>query len=648
MSVLKYVQRIDKPILVSTPDSSGEPDQSSYKDFLDTLFYFLKTVMLRKTILILFFATNFLVAQNIGDVRVHSHNDYLQKTPFWQAFASGATSIEADVILKEGQLYVAHEESSITPKHTLENLYLKPLRQVDHLYGTQRLDIQLLVDLKTNSHTTLAKLIKELEPYKDLFKPYRDAGITLVVSGNRPKPEEYGTYPEHIYFDCQEIEDTRGASWDKVAMISTSFKNFSQWNGLGRMVQPDLEKIKAYIHKAQQKGKPVRFWATPDTKTAWRTFYELGVGYINTDEPQNAVPYLKNLPQQTYSAKGTEDAYSPTFSHDIKAKKVKNIIFLIGDGMGLSQISAGDFISGDSGFHMSKLKSIGFVRTQSADNFGTDSAAGGTAYATGVRTNNRAIGTNILGNAIGNIVEALSKLNYTTGIVTTDHLTGATPAAFYAHVKDRDETRTITYDLVDSPLDFFAGGGREDYSEVLPALKKKFVLLDDVAGLKKLSKDAKAGLFLSDGNLISIKEGRGALMPQLIRELLPLLKAKENPFFVMIEGAQIDTYGHFNDTDGIVREVLDFDAMVGEALRFADWDGETLVVITADHETGGFSLLDGNRAQRTVEGDFTTHDHTGTMVPLFAYGPGSYLFQGVYDNTQVYDKILQLLGLQDH
>ncbi|WP_299780602.1 alkaline phosphatase [uncultured Formosa sp.] len=601
--------------------------------------------MLKKIVpFIILFSFNIMFGQK-DIINVHSHNDYKKTVPFWQAFSAGATSIEADVIFKDGKLFVAHEEATILPTATLENLYLSPLKQLDSTYQNSNLDLQLLIDIKTEAYTSLAEVIKVLEPYKSLLKPYKKDGVSIVISGSRPKPSEYSKYPDHIFFDCQEIENTPESSWNKVAMISTSFTNFSKWNGLGRMVESELNGVKSFIQVAHKLNKPIRFWATPDTKTAWHTFYKLGVDYINTDDPNGAVSYLKSLPKMTFKGESVTQAYVPAFSFDAHAKTVKNIIFLIGDGMGLSQVSAGDFMSNNQ-FYMSKFKSIGLIRTQSADNFGTDSAAGATAYATGERSNNRAISTDVKGNDLSSITEILSKHSYTTGVVTTDHLTGATPAAFYAHVQDRGDTSGIVNDLVESPLDFFVGAGKADFKKVLPNLKKAYTLLDDVSELKTFSKHKKVGLFLSDNGLQSMDEGRGRLMPELINELLPLVKAKKDHFFIMIEGAMIDSYGHHNDARGVVHEVLDFDAMVGEVLKFADLDGETLVVITADHETGGFSLPNGNLEAHTIEGNFTTHDHTGTMVPVFAYGPGASLFQGVYNNSELNKKMLQLLGVK--
>jgi alkaline phosphatase len=114
----------------------------------------------------------------------------------------------------------------------------------------------------------------------------------------------------------------------------------------------------------------------------------------------------------------------------------------------------------------------------------------------------------------------------------------------------------------------------------------------------------------------------------------------------MIEGSQIDWGGHANDTQYIVDEMVDFDNAIGKVLDFAEKDGNTLVIITADHETGGFSLVNGNMQAGTVEGKFTTGGHTGVMVPVFAYGPGAVLFSGIYENTAIFNKMLQAFNFK--
>jgi alkaline phosphatase len=131
-------------------------------------------------------------------------------------------------------------------------------------------------------------------------------------------------------------------------------------------------------------------------------------------------------------------------------------------------------------------------------------------------------------------------------------------------------------------------------------------------------------------------------LPRSVKQALTVLQAGEEPFFLLIEGAQIDKGGHANNVNTVITEMLDFDRAVAEALRFADADGETLVIVTADHETGGLGIVGGDMAG-TVRADFLSVDHSGTLVPLFAYGPRSSSFTGDFDNTEVFHRIMAAL-----
>ncbi|WP_417935559.1 alkaline phosphatase [Flagellimonas amoyensis] len=143
-----------------------------------------------------------------------------------------------------------------------------------------------------------------------------------------------------------------------------------------------------------------------------------------------------------------------------------------------------------------------------------------------------------------------------------------------------------------------------------------------------------------------MENGRGDALPKSVKKALEVLGKDKAPFFLMVEGAQIDNGGHSNSTRDIVQEMLDFDQAIAEALRFADAHKNTLVVITADHETSGFGIVGGSMQEGVVQGDFLTVDHTGIMVPLFAYGPQAESFNGVYENTEVFHKILKALGIR--
>ena len=172
-----------------------------------------------------------------------------------------------------------------------------------------------------------------------------------------------------------------------------------------------------------------------------------------------------------------------------------------------------------------------------------------------------------------------------------------------------------------------------------------FALIESVNAIAN-SEETRVCHFISTGEVPSVLEGRENILAQATKNGLAFLNAKKEPFFLMVEGAKIDSYGHHNNVPGIVSEGIDFDKAITEAIKFADVTGNTLVLVTADHETSGFSIPQGNVESKIIEGDFTTDDHTGTMVPIFAYGPKSQEFQGVYENHAVFRKILKVLNIE--
>src|SRR5690606_2292876 len=294
---------------------------------------------------------------------------------------------------------------------------------------------------------------------------------------------------------------------------------------------------------------------------------------------------------------------------------VQNVILLIGDGNGLSQISAAVLANGGE-TTLTQLKSIGFIKTASSDDFTTDSAAAGTALATGQKTYNRSIGMGDNREPILNITEFLDKREFLSGCITTDRMVGATPSSFYAHQLDRDHTQEIAADLLKSKLSLFIGGGKADFDQDFSA--KGFTILDNIDAIGNSTAN-KVGLFISEHGVPSYLDGRGNQLAVATRNGLQFLESKDKPFFLMVEGAKIDSYAHANNVAGVVTEGIDFDTAITEAIAFADRTGNTLVVITADHETGGMTLPQGNLEDSMVEGDFTTDDHTASMVPIFAY-----------------------------
>lgn len=352
-----------------------------------------------------------------------------------------------------------------------------------------------------------------------------------------------------------------------------------------------------------------------------------------------------------YVSPARQAVYEPTYRHDGSDRKVKNVILLVGDGMGLAHMTAALHANGGD-LTIARMHHIGLVRTQSANRYITDSAAAGTAYATGCKTRNGSLGVDTAGCRLPDMTEILSARGYATGIVSTDKISGATPSAFYTHQPQRSMTREILSDLLRTRALFVAGSSVSLFNsmgkERLDSLRAQdFTVLHDFKALPLDAPD-KVALIACDRDAAQIKDGRDtAYLRSVTRYALSFLSQKSKKgFFLMVEGAEIDHAAHNGDIEGVVRETLDFDKAVAEALRFADTNGETLVIVLADHETGGLALGDGDILQGKVSGHFATGGHSPILVPVYAYGPHADDFCGVIDNTEVFARILSALNVK--
>ncbi|MDR1680004.1 MAG: alkaline phosphatase [Prevotellaceae bacterium] len=329
-------------------------------------------------------------------------------------------------------------------------------------------------------------------------------------------------------------------------------------------------------------------------------------------------------------------------------QKVKNIILLIGDGMGIAQVYAG-MVSSPAPLNIERMKTVGFSKTYSANDFTTDSSAGGTALACGVKTNNGMVGMSPDTVAVNSIMQIAKNNDLATGLVVSCNVTHATPASFVAHQPSRSMTEAIAADYLKSGIDVFIGGGRNDFekrkdgrnlSEELRS--KDYTVVHTLEAMNRVQSGKMAAL-LADNHPGKAAE-RDNLLVKGVYKSLELLSKNEKGFFLMVEGSQIDWAGHVNQSDYVVNEVLDFDKAVGVALDFADRNPGTLVVVVADHETGGLTLPKGDIAKRTFKAKFSTLKHTGVPVPIYSYGTGSEIFGGFMQNTGVFDRMLQSYG----
>ncbi|MEM8527866.1 MAG: alkaline phosphatase [Bacteroidota bacterium] len=328
----------------------------------------------------------------------------------------------------------------------------------------------------------------------------------------------------------------------------------------------------------------------------------------------------------------------------------KNIILMIGDGMGLAQVTAAIY-SSKKRLSLEEFEIIGFHKSHAFDNLKTDSAAGATAFACGKKTFNGALGMDSDTIACKSILEEAEDRGLATGLVATAPITHATPAAFYAHQPLRILFENIAADLLETEIDFFVGGGQRyfDYREyderdLVKELREKnysvsSFLNSELTGLK-MNPEKNFAYFSANADPLPVAQGR-TYLPYASKMAPKFLKKRSDKgFFLMVEGSQIDWAGHANEGRSLISEMLDFDKAITEVLEFAKQDGETLIIVTADHETGGLAINPGSK-MRKLKLEFTTNDHTCTMIPVFAFGPQSELFGGIYDNTEIYYKMMQ-------
>lgn len=334
--------------------------------------------------------------------------------------------------------------------------------------------------------------------------------------------------------------------------------------------------------------------------------------------------------------------------------KPKNIIILIGDGMGINYVGASFLQNPDSPF--SEFKSVGLSITCSADKLITDSAAGATAIATGYLTNNKYISVDTLGNSLYTIFEHSEKLGLSTGIVVTGTVTHATPGAFVGHSISRYDQTLIASQMVEKDFDVIIGGGlkyflpksdsgeREDYLDLTKKIiEKGFDFKKTYSELSAVpdSVNQLYALFEMDG--LPEAGNRNYSLGDLTKTAISKLKENENGFVLMIEGSQIDWAGHDHKSNELLSEMRDFETAITEALKYAKVDSNTLVVITSDHETGGMAVTEGTRDAKNLEINYTTTHHTASPVGIFAYGPGEELFKGIMNINLIGQKLFYLL-----
>jgi alkaline phosphatase len=324
----------------------------------------------------------------------------------------------------------------------------------------------------------------------------------------------------------------------------------------------------------------------------------------------------------------------------------KNIILFIGDGMGVAHISAAKIARGR--LNLERFSVSGLVTTHSEDNLTADSAAAATALATGYKTDSLAISVAPDKKPLKTLFEYAEELGKSTGVVVTSSVTDATPAAFFAHTDNRHEHSEIAAQILTSGIDVLIGGGwtyfvpnsnegsrRNDEKNLLIALEAQMPVVLSYDKLPRHTNVKRLAALLTPVGLPKAAD-RNYSLAELTKEAIGILSKNRAGFVLMVEGSQIDVASHNQDQQNIISEMTDFDGAVGAGLDFAQSHPNTLIIVTADHETGGFAVHDGSiETHQVTSSGFTTSRHTAAMVPIFAYGPGSHHFSGIQHNDQI-------------
>ena len=320
--------------------------------------------------------------------------------------------------------------------------------------------------------------------------------------------------------------------------------------------------------------------------------------------------------------------------------EVRNVIIMIGDGMGLEQVSCA-WVLNHGKLNLDRFPSIGLSRTWCTNELITDSGAGGTALAAGVKTAYSHVGTAADSTDLASVLVKAKELGKKTGVAVTCHFADATPCDFCCHNEYRYNQDDLIADYVTCGVDYLSGGGLDwftvkrkdnrDITREMAAAGYTVALTEE----ELMAADLPVIGILAPDNLPVAME-RGDLYRRTVARGLDILSREcgEQGFVMMLEGSCIDDWLHGNDIEKAMEELLDFDRTIGDVLTWAAADGHTLVVVTADHNTGALTLQDGNLEEGRIGVAFGSESHNGIAVPVYAWGPGSDAFTGIRDNAE--------------
>ena len=320
--------------------------------------------------------------------------------------------------------------------------------------------------------------------------------------------------------------------------------------------------------------------------------------------------------------------------------EVRNVIIMIGDGMGLEQVSCA-WVVNRGKLNLDRFPSVGLSRTWCTDALITDSGAGGTALAAGSKTAESHVGTAADNSDLPSVLVKAQQLGKKTGVAVTCHLADATPCDFCCHNEYRYNQDDLIADYAECGVDYITGGGldwftvnRKDGRDITKNMVQAGYAVALTEEELMAAELPVIGLLAPDNLPVAME--RGDLYRHTVARGLDILSREsgDKGFVMMLEGSCIDDWLHGNDIGKAMEELLDFDRTIGDVLTWAAADGHTLVVVTADHNTGALTLQDGNLEEGTIGVAFGSESHNGIAVPFYAWGPGSDAFTGIRENDE--------------
>lgn len=334
------------------------------------------------------------------------------------------------------------------------------------------------------------------------------------------------------------------------------------------------------------------------------------------------------------------------------SQKNKNVILIIGDGMGVAQWHAG-LIASKGQLNVEKIKNVGFLLTHTATNLSGGAPDHSTAIATGTKSYSGAVSVDIDTIPVKSIIEYAEENGISTGIVSANMLLEGGVAPFVAHEANRMQMENIAASYLTHNLDVFIGAGfrsftqRKDGRNLVAELRTKgYQVVFSMDSIKNIKNGKLAG-FTAEQNNPGIKEGRGTMFPDAVQTALNILDNNKKGFFLFVADVYVDRASHLGNAEVVALETIDLDKAIGKALEFAEKDGNTVVIVTGGPEASGMVLTSGKFQSGMFEAKWAMPGmiHTGTMVPVFAFGLGADQFSGIQDNTNIFHKMMNMLGI---